>query len=82
MRYSFLSLVGLNFFAAFLSYYVQYPGLLSSASGIIPADRALSSIFSEDLLRNKMFSWIHDDVDSFSDLIVMLGVILSVFATL
>lgn len=45
VRSSYLHSLSFIYFIAFLSFYHQYPGLLSNKSGIIPVDRVLPKSF-------------------------------------
>jgi len=69
----FLRALGLVFLLANISYYVQYPGLLSSA-GIEPVDRIFPKLFPT--LQKILLEW-HVDEDSFVDALVLLNILLS-----
>jgi hypothetical protein len=80
-RSFFLSTLGLIFCSAFLSYYVQFPGLLSSA-GIEPVGRSIHFVFpnlsrwlEERLGGDKDLYWA--ELDVMCDLIAIVGVVLS-----
>jgi len=76
ISYIYLSSLGCIFLIAYLSYYIQYPGLSSSA-GIEPTDRLLKDEYPKlnDYLSDVM------DADSFCNLMLIFGVGLSTAAT-
>lgn len=82
-RHSFLSLLGFIYGSAFLSYYIQFPGLVSS-SGIEPSSRLLSYAFPtiNQFLEAEMDG--KDafmlSVDALCEICAMLGVTLSCIA--
>ena len=90
IRSVFLSGIGAIFFIAFNSYYVQFPGLLSS-SGIEPAGRIFPKVFSrfhnsffrDDHLSHhdegmKIREWLQ--VDLMCEGVSILGALLSAIA--
>ncbi len=80
-RTIFLSSLGFIFCAAFLSYYVQFPGLVSS-SGVEPVARLLQVVFPKlNKLIESSFGKDNDPYMAITDIIcelcAILGVILS-----
>lgn len=82
-RHIFLSWLGLIYSSAFLSYYIQFPGLVSS-SGIEPSGRLLSYVFPtishfiEARINGKDAFML--SVDVLCEICAILGVILSCIA--
>ena len=84
IRSIYLSLVGVLFLIAFLSYDAQYPGLLSSA-GIEPTHRIIKNAYP------KLNKYLIDsesesesgiiDTDSLCNVIIIIGVIFSTLAS-
>jgi hypothetical protein len=70
----FLQALGLIFLVANVSYYVQYPGLLSSSAGIEPVDRVLPKLFPS--LQKLLLVWQIDE-DTFVDSLVLFSIFLS-----
>lgn len=70
----FLQALGLIFLVANISYYVQYPGLLSSSAGIEPVDRVLPKLFPS--LQKLLLVWQIDE-DSFVDTLVLFNIFVS-----
>lgn len=75
LRGVFLRALGFIFLLANVSYYVQYPGLLS-ASGVAPVDHLLPKLFPSihRLLLQEL------DEDSFVELLVLIGIFFSTLA--
>ncbi|KAL7489755.1 hypothetical protein ACHAW6_015425 [Cyclotella cf. meneghiniana] len=71
----YLSSLGAIFTVAFISYYVQYPALSSQSSGIEPCQRTFRQTFPR-LYENAIDSG-YFDVDSFVELINLVGIVLS-----
>ena len=71
----YISSLGIIFTIAFISYYVQYPALSSKSAGIEPC---------EDIFRHaypQLYLWTitkgYFDVDSFVELVNLLGIAVS-----
>lgn len=71
----YLTSLSTIFLIAFISYYVQYPGLLSSSCGLEPVDRVLFKAFPFFIGKERFI-----DVDSLCELSCILGIILSCVA--
>jgi hypothetical protein len=70
----YLSSLGTIFSIAFISYYIQYPAL-SSSSGIEPCEKVFRRAFPSlwEMIAKGYF-----DVDSFVELVNLLGLVISV----
>ena len=71
----YLSSLGAIFTVAFISYYVQYPALSSQSARIEPCQRIFRQAFPR-LYENAIDSG-YFDVDSFVELINLVGIVLS-----
>ena len=70
IRHSYLCLLGFIFTIAFLSFYISYPGLLSSSSGIDPVHRILPHRFP------RLNSHVKD-IDTLCEGLALVGIVLS-----
>ena len=80
IRSLFLRSLSFVFLTAFASFYVQFPGLLSS-SGLEPVDRVLPIAFpwiNEHIIQSNFFltKWV-DSADSLCKLVSITGIIFS-----
>ena len=74
----YLSSIGLIFLVAYLSCYVQYPGL-SSAAGIEPSHRIVKHAYPN--LHGYLIESNIMDTDSMCNLILIVGVVFSILAS-
>ena len=71
----YISSLGIIFTIAFISYYVQYPALSSKSAGIEPCEHAFRHAYPQLYLwAIKMGNF---DVDSFVELVNLLGIVVS-----